>query len=137
MNPLFDADEYTLKRIRRSRIALPLDFRGGSVLEAFREAKRCYPIEARGFNERTHREEVRRVSLGSNAKAQQYWDLILRTGEATAQELYTCAWIARKRWELERYLWVPNFDTFYGPEKSHWANFLEDARALLAREGGA
>jgi len=119
----------------RSKLALPLNAEGGTTLEAFHEAQRCYPIEAHGFNERTRSEESRRVNLGSTSQAQRYWAEIIDRGEATAQELYACAWVARQRWKAERYLWVPNFSTFYGPEKAWWTNFIDEAREALAREG--
>ena len=115
----------------RSKVLLPLTAEPGTALEAFQAARQTYPVKAVGFNERTRNRETRDVGVGSLARAQRYWADITGAGLATDDELYVCSWVARRHWERTEFLWVPNFDTFYGPEKSLWANFIDEAREAI------
>ena len=118
---------------RKRDEALPLTKTGGTTLDYFRQAQSSYPLEAFGWNDHTKREEKRSVGIGSASQAETYWLEIMDSGQATAEELYACAHVAAKKWRNERFLWVPNFSTFFGPEKNLWANFLPEAKLALAQ----
>jgi hypothetical protein len=66
------------------------------------------------------------------ARAQSYWYGLLDRQEATSQELYGCVLAAVEHWKKTEYLWIPNFEGFFGPEKNHWAAFLDRAKEMIA-----
>lgn len=123
-----------MAQTRRSRDPLPLNRVGGVALEAFKECIRCWPLRVTGFDYRTNRVETRTVNLGSTAIAQRNFHELIEGGHAKPEELYACAWIAGNKWVKEGYIWIPHLATFFGPEKEMWANFLDEAVALLAEQ---
>lgn len=121
------------RRPKRTRDPMPLNRIGGIPLEAFEEAAACWPVEITGFNDRTRRNETRRIERGNLHTAQKNFLALIEEGAATAQELYACAFVACSQWRREGYLWVPHLSTFYGPEKETWTAFLPAAREALAK----
>lgn len=119
------------KRKKRTRDPLPLNRVGGTALEAFEEARACWPMEIYGWNERNTRNEARKISIGNIPQAQKFFLQLIEEGHATAQELYACAWVAVEEWKRTGYLWIPHLSTFYGPDKETWAQFLPKAKQAL------
>jgi hypothetical protein len=123
------------KRKPRKPGLFPIDESTDSALiEAWLSAVEAYPTRDVGHNHKTGAWEERNVQRDS-PQAQANFLAIARSGKATAEELYACAWVAASDWAKSKgeYQWIPNLATFYGPEKAKWLEYLTRARLALSK----
>lgn len=130
-----EALKVKVKRLpKKENPALPLSVEGGLDLDYYLAARKAYPRSAYGFNTRERCYQTRDVRLGSESKAQRYFKGILEREEVTSRELYACVLVATEEWKRQEYLWVPNFDTFWGPEVNYWASFFDRATHMVQED---